>query len=185
MRNSPNKLWAIGPFFSILMIAIASYLKVPAFRDAVNTRIPWAQEHLSRFVPAPVVVMIGDSPRARIPVVPAAPVEAPVSQPAGAEAVPETPPPIQPQKTRDEPLTLQGFAANRALWPKTVKLRCAIEFPAVLNGKIIGKIKAPAGAETRLVIVKDQQLGLEFRGGGAWVAVSDTDLMEKAKISSR
>jgi len=182
MRKSPNKLWAFGPFISIFLIAVAYYLKVPAFRDAVNTRIPWAKEHLSRFVPPPVVVMVGVPHGAPIPLATAEPLP---SQPAVAEVVPQTPPPIPSPKAPDGPLTLQGFAANRSLWPKTVKLRCAIEFPAVLNGKVIGKIKAPAGAETRLVIVKDQQLGLEFRGGGAWVPISETDLMEKAKISSR
>ena len=58
MRKPPNKLWALGPFFSILLIAVAYYVKVPAFRDAVNTRFPWAKENLSRFVPAPTIVMV-------------------------------------------------------------------------------------------------------------------------------
>ena len=80
---------------------------------------------------------------------------------------------------------MERFAANPSLWPKKVKLRKTIEFPAVLNGKVVGKIQAPPGTEANLRKIKDQQLGVEFQGGGAWVPVSETDLMDQVRITSR
>ncbi len=181
-RKSPNKLWALGPFVSIALLAAAYYLKVPAFRDAVNARVPWAKEHLSQFVPPPKIVIIRDKPVDSIPLPPAAP---PPSAPATSEPPPKASSPPPMAKAHDEVMSLQDFVANRALWPKTVKLRRETQFPAVLNGKVIGKLKAPAGTEANLVMVKDQQVGVEYRGGGAWVSITETDLMERAKITAR
>jgi hypothetical protein len=80
---------------------------------------------------------------------------------------------------------MERFEANPALWPKTVKLRKTTEFPAVLNGKIVGKIQAPPGTETNLVKVQNEKLGLEYQGGGTWVPVSETDLTDQVQISRR
>jgi len=187
MRKSPNKLWAFGPPLSLALLAFAYYVKVPAFRDAVDKRFPWAREHLAQFVPEPTVVMIKDP-----------------ANPAGTDSTPPNPDDASPaastpgagkKKTkansipapevREEPLTMERFAANPALWPKKVKLRKTIEFPAVLNGKVVGKIQAPPGTEANLRKIKDQQLGVEFQGGGAWVPVAETDLMDQVKITSR
>src|SRR4030095_11776127 len=74
---------------------------------------------------------------------------------------------------------LPKLAADPASWPKTVKLKKAHEFPAVVDGKAVGKIQAPSGSETRLVAIQSGRLGLEFRGGGAWVAPEETDLSEQ------
>jgi hypothetical protein len=181
-RKSPNKLWAFGPFISVLLIVVAYYLKVPAFRDAVNTRFPWAKEHLSRFVPPPEVVIIRDPPKA--------PVEMPLEEPPRSlpsivNTPSRTPPLAATPKSRERAMTLRDFTADPSLWPKTVRLLRAIEFPAVLDRKVIGKIRAPAGTEARLVTVKDQQVGVEYRGGGAWVSIGETDLMERARITAR
>ena len=184
MSKSPNKLWAFGPILSILLLAAAYYVKVPAFRDAVNTRIPWAKEHLSQFVPAPEVVIIRDPKPNSAP-----PADALAANPAVANENGTVLPPTVARpaaaETQNASLTLQSFAADRSLWPKTVKLRIATEFPAYLNGKRIGKIQAPAGTEARLVAVSGEQLGVEFQGTGAWVPISQTDLTEKVKIAIR
>lgn len=177
MRTRPNKLWAFGPPLSLALLFFAYYVKMPWFRDYIDPRFPWVKEHLARFVVQPDVVMVKDphketSDRYRTDgTVPAA-----TPTPAPAAAVPGLPPP---------PLTMERFAADPSLWPKTVKLRTTIEFPAVFNGKIVGKVQAPAGTETNLKLVKDTQLGLEYQGGGAWVPASATDLLDKVKITSR
>jgi len=187
MRKSPNKLWALGPPLSLLLLAFAYYVKVPSFRDSVDKHFPWAREHLAQFVPEPTVVMIKD---------PANPPETDSAQPnPGDASLPPSPTGAGKSKTnassiptpeaREEPLTLERFAANPALWPKKVKLRKTIEFPAVLNGKVVGKIQAPPGTEANLRKIKDQQLGVEFQGGGAWVPIAETDLMDQVKITSR
>ena len=60
MRKSPNKLWALGPPLSLLLLAFAYYVKVPSFREIVDTHFPWVKEHLAQFVPEPTVVLIKD-----------------------------------------------------------------------------------------------------------------------------
>ena len=55
----------------------------------------------------------------------------------------------------------------------------------VVDGKTVGKILAPAGAETRLVAIQSGKLGLEFRGGGSWVSPDETDLSEQLRKSQR
>lgn len=187
MRQSPNKLWALGPPLSLLLLAFAYYVKVPSFRDAVDTHFPWVRSHLARFVSEPSVVMIKD------PANPAKASPAPLnpddtslaisSNGAGTGKNKVNPSPTP--EAHAEPLTMERFAANPALWPKKVKLRKTIEFPAVLNGKIVGKIQAPPGTEANLRQIKDQQLGVEFQGGGAWVPIAETDLMDQVKITSR
>jgi hypothetical protein len=180
-HKSPNKLWAFGPLISILLLMAAYYWKVPAFRDAVNSRFPWAKDHLSQFVPPPTVVVIQDSPKPPRPIPPA-------ESPRPQTVIATTPNPMTPvpdTKGRDQRIAMQDCVADRSLWPKSVRLLRSIEFPAVLDGKVIGKIRAPAGTDARLVVVKDHQVGVEFRGGGAWVSIDDTDLMEKAKLTTR
>ena len=60
MRKTPNKLWAFGPPLSLLLLAFAYYVKVPAFRNAIDSRAPWLKEHMARFVSEPKVITIKD-----------------------------------------------------------------------------------------------------------------------------
>jgi hypothetical protein len=186
MRKSPNKLWAFGPPLSLLLLAFAYYVKVPSFRDAVDSRFPWAKEHLAQFVPQPTVVMIKDPANPGEPNSPPDPGDASSatsSTGAGRKKAKANSTPVP--EAHEEPLTMERFVANPALWPKKVKLRKTIEFPAVLNRKVVGKIQAPPGTEANLRQIKDQQLGVEFQGGGAWVPIGETDLMDQVKIINR
>ncbi len=184
MRKSPNKLWALGPPLSLLLLAFAYYVKVPSFRDTVDTHFPWVKEHLAQFVPEPTVVMIKD---------PAKPVGTDSARPNARDASLATPavgadkskPKPKPPETHEEPLTMERFAASPALWPKKVKLRKTTGFPAMVNGKLMGKIQAPPGSEATLRQIKDQQLWVEFLGGGAWVPIAETDLLDQVKITTR
>jgi hypothetical protein len=185
MRKSPNKLWALGPPLSLLLVAFAYYVKVPSFRDSVDRRFPWVKEHLAQFVPEPTIVLIKD---------PAEPGETKPAQPKPGDAslaassagkkpakAASTPAP----EPREEPLTMERFIANPALWPKMVKLRRTTEFPAVLNKKRIGTLQVLAGSEVHLVAVKKENLGVEYQGGSIWVPVAETDLTDQVKITSR
>jgi hypothetical protein len=62
-----------------------------------------------------------------------------------------------------------------------VLLKKAQEFPAVVAGKVVGKVEAPTGTEARLMSIQDGKLGVEYRGGGAWVAVEETDLAQRLR----
>ena len=46
----------------------------------------------------------------------------------------------------------------------------------MVDGKVVGSLKAPVGSETNLKAIKDGKVGVEYQGGGAWLAVGDTDL---------
>ena len=181
MGKTPNKLWAFGPPISLLLLAFAYYVKVPSFRDTVDAHFPWVKEHLAQFVPEPTVVMIKD------PANPETPDRPNPGDPslAAHRRTGNPKPQATPTPTPEEPLTMERFAANPNLWPKKVKLRKTIDFPAVLNGRKVGMIKVPAGTETNLVKVQNQQLGVEYQGGGAWVPIGETDLMDQVKITSR
>jgi hypothetical protein len=187
MRKAPHKLWALGPPISLLLLAFAYYVKVPSFRDVVDRHFPWAKEHLAQFIPEPTVVMVKDPVKPAdtepAPTNPddAPPAKASAGAPKKKDKTKSTPAP----ETHEEPLTMERFAASPSLWPKKVKLRKTTEFPAVLNGKVVGKVQAPAGTEANLRLIKDQQLGVEFQGGGAWVPIAETDLMDQVKITSR
>jgi hypothetical protein len=187
MRKSPNKLWALGPPLSLLLLAFAYYAKVPSFRDIVDRHFPWAKEHLAQFVPEPSVVMIKDpaKPAETEPAPPNPDDASPATSSAGVAKKKTKAKSTPAPKAQEEPLTMERFAATPSLWPKKVKLLKTIEFPAVLNGKVVGKVQAPAGTEANLRLIKDQQLGVEFRGGGAWVPIAETDLMDQVKITSR
>jgi hypothetical protein len=71
------------------------------------------------------------------------------------------------------------LASDRTAWPKTVTLKTAREFPAVVNGKVAGKIAVPAGTEANLVSIQGGKLGVEYGGGGAWFAADETDLAQR------
>jgi hypothetical protein len=189
MRKPPNKLWAFGPPISLLLLAFAYYVKVAAFRNAVDKRFPWVKEHLAQFVPEPTVVMIRDpansaeldrppqpNPNGSLP---AGSSGGAAKNKAKASSVPATPPP-------ELPLTMERFVANPSLWPKKVKLRKTTEFPAVSSsGKRVGVVQAPPGTEAHLIKIQNQLLGVEYQGGGAWVPISETDLLDQVKIVNR
>src|SRR5262249_777060 len=78
---------------------------------------------------------------------------------------------------------LQQLAADPAQWPKKVSLKKATSFPAVVGGKVVGSLIAPAGSEANLKGIRDGQLGIEYQGGGAWLPVEDTDL--KARVMAQ
>jgi hypothetical protein len=73
----------------------------------------------------------------------------------------------------------EKLGKTREAWPKTVRLRKAVAFPAVVSGKAVGQVEAPAGSEANLVKIENGKLGVEYFGGGAWVAVDDTDLAQR------
>jgi hypothetical protein len=182
MRKSPNKLWAFGPPLSLLLVAFAYYVKVPAFRDSVDRRFPWVKEHLAQFVPEPTVVMIKDpgDPAEKNPAQPKPGDASLAASSAGKKTTKAASIPAP-----EEPLTMERFVANRSLWPKVVKLRKTTEFPAVLHNKKIGTVQVLAGSEVHLVAVEKEKLGVEYQGGGAWVPVTETDLTDQVKITSR
>jgi hypothetical protein len=64
-----------------------------------------------------------------------------------------------------------------------VRLLFSVEFPAVMDGKVVGKLRAPAGVEARVVKISNAQVAVEYHGGGAWLAMDRTDFVERARLA--
>ena len=77
--------------------------------------------------------------------------------------------------------TFATLAADPTAWPRTVRLKKAVEIPAVVGGKEVGKVTVKAGTEVSLARIKDGKVGIEYQGGGAWLTPEETDVMERAQ----
>jgi len=168
-----NRSSALGPLVPILLILVAGfvyYAKYHWARAWVDERFPWVKENVGSHLPS-LVINVGPDGQ---------PIEGNESNSAPEEASATA-----PYISNHGAVDLPKLAADRAAWPKTVTLKKAREFPAVVDGKAVGKIQAPSGSETRLVAIESGRLGLEFRGGGAWVPPEETDLSERLQNVQR
>jgi hypothetical protein len=154
-------------FVALLLIMVGvAYARLPAFRGLVNTKVPWFKEKVGHYL---VSAKPGD---------PQSP-ESPES-PQGSEGDSTNPTAAAAPRGFD----LAAFAARPESWPQSIKIKKPIEFPAVLNGKSVGTIVAPAGSAVHLVKVENGKLGVEFQGGGKWLAPEATDLVERVQVAS-
>jgi hypothetical protein len=163
MSNGRSTLGLFAPILLILVAGFVYYAKYHWARAWVDERFPWVKENVGSHLPS-LVITVGPDGK---------PID--TNESGGAPQRALTPAYISSGGVVDLP----KLAADPAAWPKTVKLKNARDFPAVVDGKAVGKIKAPSGSETRLVAIQSGKLGLEFRGGGAWVAPEETDLSER------
>ena len=138
----------------LLGAGAVSYWKVQGTRDFVDQKMPFVKGTLARFGAAPA-----DAPGDAAP----APTDA-VPAPAPAPA-----------------FTFATLAADPTAWPRTVRLKKAVEIPAVVGGKEVGKVTVKAGTEVSLARIKDGKVGIEYQGGGAWLTPEETDVMERAQ----
>jgi len=157
--------WLFAFVCSLILLAAAYYVTRPGMRVAVDKHAPWFGTHLQRYVresaePAPPAPSVA-APKETAP--------APMLRPPG-------PPPAAP-----EPFDLKKLAANRASWPKKVALAIDKEFPAVVDGKVIGSLKALAGTEVDIVTISGGKIGVEYKGGGAWLFVEETDVIARTQ----
>ena len=178
MSKPISRLWLLGPPAAIVLSLLVYYAKFQSVRRWVDTRFPWVEEnigsHLSSFT---------DGSRGST-----APHRTAASSAITAPSEPNLEP-ARPISARGVPsffaldgtLDLKKLAADRGAWPQTVILRKAMAFPAVVNGKVVGKVEVPTGTEAKLVSIKDGKLGVEYRGGGAWLAVDETDIAQRLR----
>jgi hypothetical protein len=166
MSTKPSKIWALALPVSLLILASAYYIKVPSARQFIDAHTSLGRQLLGRFVAQPEVIELPAPKSSR-------------ESPPNIAAYPgpgATPEPAQ------GPMDLPTFATKPELWPKMVVLKKAVTFPAVVNGKVVGNLTAPAGSEANLKIIKDGKLGVEYQGGGAWLKVEDTDLAARVPL---
>lgn len=162
-------------------VAVAYYVRVPEFRETVNTKWHWVKD---RATPGQTAKASAPLPPATelkaTPIEEVAPRPAPLPEPVAVVRAPEAPPATptpEPEHTQRD--LLQELTNNRAAWPPTVRLKSTVSFPAVLNGKVVGRLNLAKDSVVTLVKISQGKLGLEHRGGGAWVNPEQTDLLDK------
>jgi len=153
-----------GLFLLLLALIIigfgVAYARLPAFRGTVDTKAPWFKEKVGHYL---VRSKPGDEPGA-----------------SGGDAPAGT----APDGTGQPAFTIGTFEAHPESWPKTLALKKPCEFPAVLDGKKVGTVTAPAGSQVELVDVKNGRLGVKYQGGGAWLLPDATDLKQRVHFAS-
>ena len=127
--------------------------------------------------PAPVA-----TPAPQIAVVPVAP-----EVPAEIPATPEPPAPtvVPPAPAAPAAFDPAKLAQSPAAWPKAVRLVQDAAFPAVLNGRVVGAIKVPAGSPVKLIKIDGENLTLDYQGGQAVLSWKLTNLEEAAAEAAR
>lgn len=175
MSRPISKLWLLGPPVAILISLVAYYGTFRSVRDWVDARFPWVEVNIGRRLPT----FANDSKTTLTPARVATPAIDTPREPAAESVRPPAPPPAPSFVGTDGKVDLPKLGADRSAWPRTVVLKRTTEFPAVVDGKVVGKVNVPLGAEAKLVAIQDGRIGLEYQGGGAWVAPADTDLAER------
>jgi hypothetical protein len=168
MSHKSSKFWLFALPGSLVILAGAYYIKIPSARQFIDAHTSLGHQLFGRFVHDTVIVERVPAPeKTEDPY--AAITAQPGPTPLAKSAIPATP----------RVFDLQQIARDPAQWPKKVTLKKAATFPAVVNGKVVGSLVAPVGAEANLKSIKGGKVGLEYEGGGAWLAVEDTDLASR------
>lgn len=161
MEEQHSKLWRVALVLSLAAFAAAAYFKIPPFRAYVDEKFPVVKQQLAQRG----IVLVDD--------------------PSEAYADPAAPTPAIATPTPKPALTLEQIAADRSLWPKDIRLKTQVVFPSVLEGREVGKITVSAGTSVQIYKIEHQKVAVIYKGGGAWVPVADTDLLERARQASQ
>jgi hypothetical protein len=161
--------WLIAFVCSLVLLAAAYYVVSPSVRTVVDPRAPWVAKALRPYVreseQSTDVAVSESRPPAAAP---------------SSDSMPPAAPAVPPAPAEPEVFDLKKLAANKSAWPAKVAILKAHEFPAVVNGKVVGKLTAPAGTEVGLVTISGGKLGVEYQGGGDWLFLEETDLATRA-----
>jgi hypothetical protein len=155
-EEEPNNGGLYLLFVALLLIMFGvAYARLPAVSSFVDAKAPWFRDKVGHYFAGP--------------------------KPEGDQPASDSDAPGAVKVAGPQPFDLAIFAAHPELWPKSVALKASIQFPAVVNNKPVGSIRAPVGSEVHIVKVENGKLGVEFRGGGAWVAPEATDVAERVQ----
>ncbi|MGB8356412.1 MAG: hypothetical protein WCD79_21115 [Chthoniobacteraceae bacterium] len=177
----------IGNLVLLAVLALAGfvyYLKYPDVRAWVDANVPIVKKVAAPVIaqwdqrfPQPPAAAPADVAPDKTDVAAASPspaVAPQTSAPSAAVAV-STPAPVS------DTVDIAQLSQSRNEWPKQVVLKKEVEFPAVLDGKVVGSVKAPAGTQALLIVIQAGKAGVEYQGGGAMVDIADTNLIEQVQ----
>jgi 1,4-alpha-glucan branching enzyme len=108
----------------------------------------------------------------------------PVAPPPPPTPTPEptpTPTPTPtPEPTPSAPDPVVWLMGNPDRWPPSVILREPADFPALYEGRVVGKIKVPARSEVKLVEIEPDEVTVRYREGKVRLPLDATNLRELA-----
>lgn len=110
---------------------------------------------------------------------PARPTPAPTPAPTPSptpEATPTPEPSPTPEPTPEEKDPVAWLNENPERRPATLLLREATSFPALYEGRVVGRVKVPAGTRVKLVGILPDGVTVRYREGTAKVAYDATNL---------
>ena len=113
------------------------------------------------------------------PVIQPTPAPTPMAQIAPSPAPVPTPEPTPAVTPSPDPVT--WIRQHKDRWPKEVILLRKVNFPAVVDGKVYGRIDIPAGTSVQLYDIEQDQLAVVHGGGGARVPIESTNLVALAQ----
>ena len=206
---------------SLLLFAAVAYYRFEPVREVVNAKCPWVKDQLGQHgiqleettVTPPAATPAGEATktgkpltvgqpaaanlRATTPAHPRATARANVAARNGTslrlEPYPEVAKPgATATAAQGNSVGIVQIASDHSLWPKNVKIKKATLFPAVSQGKEVGKWNLPAGTEVKLVSINADKVAITFSSdgtmsntGGTWVQAADTDLLERVAHARR
>lgn len=106
-----------------------------------------------------------------------APITAPTPEPT-PEPTPMPGPTPEPTPERKDPIT--WLMENPEHQPAALTLKEPVEFPALYEGRVVGKVKVPAGSKVKIAEVRPEFVVVRFRDGTAEIAHAQTDLGQLA-----
>jgi hypothetical protein len=142
--------------------------------------------------PVATPAMSGDEPLATVvanptpedtaaPVSPTVEADLTVAEVPVAEAIPQPTIPATTPRPPQIPLKLADVVQDHSLWPPQIALTKPTQFPAVMNGQVIGSVGQPVGTVFRLVGVSLLGAEVVFRGATTRIPASATDLLARAE----
>jgi hypothetical protein len=72
---------------------------------------------------------------------------------------------------------------HKESWPAEVQLTAAANFPAMLNGKVIGSVKVPVATRVSIVTIEADTAVAGYSGSTSRVPIAATDLAARAKLA--
>jgi nucleoredoxin len=82
-----------------------------------------------------------------------------------------------------EPLTIETLAANRALWPRDVRVNVAHEVPLFVNGRVSGSMQASPGRVYPVIGIGPGGVVVNAMGSSLTFPPADTDLLARAEAA--
>jgi len=194
MAESMKTLWQTLLIVISLAVALAiGYTQIPGFKDFVDAKCPWVKEQTSgapASEPAPAAAATTGTSVAE-PVAGGTAAEPAAKATPEATPAPEPAPTPTPEEVKPE-ITFTQIAANRKLWPKTVRLKKEVTFPAVFEGKQVGQLPVAAGKIVRLQFITNGVLTVSYTpdgnmdsAGATRVPPEDTDLVERVNKAAQ